>query len=1062
VPDNDYRLQLAADLSQLERGLARITNQLAGVVGGLNETDAGLKKTATSSKTAGDGMNKFSTSLNSTRYALYDVSRTMLVAGAALVAFGLAPTKVAIDFQREFASVQRTVSGAGQDIKDQLKDLSTQIPVAFKNLTEIATLGGQLGIGKEGIVQFTETVAKLTATTNLTADVAGTALGRFQSFGLVTSAQFEKLASAILKVGVNSVATESQIVTIATRIAGIGKLAGLNAQTLVGFAGALASVGVQSYAASGSTIRLIQKMQDAVTNGGSKLETFAKVAGVSTDEFKKAFGTEKFNPIFQSFVENLGNVQRAGGNVNDILDKLSLSGAIDSRTFSQLAAASGTVAQSFKDANTGFQSAKTLNEQYGRVAETTASKITELGNSIMNLLDTIGSQTTGPLAGFVSMLTDAAKALSQFLSTPTGQNFAIIATGIALVSGALLLLSSIAARGAASLIGMVTAIKGLGAESIRSTGFLAALNAELAASGPLGQKAAVGLNAVSIAMKAVTGLFVVGTISAGIGDLVDQFNKWTGQRQEADQMTKTLDKAGNSYKKLIDSVVNAKGAFNLGSGMLGVGNAASSSRQFSWFYDILEKVNSFSGGQKLASQFDTTGILKFRDEIKQLDQALAGEATKNPAQAAIQYKYLSDALKDAGYSSKEIAAIIPQSTKALAEHKTEVDKATKALEQYADQSGVSASFIERLSAATGLDAKGIDKWVEGYQKSVAPLTDFNNIVKQVQTGLEAAAEAQAKSIGGDSKASDFYDGQSVSLQQFTDQLNANNQAQLTWAQNLVTISATYGPQAAQPFIDAGYSAVTSSVLQQLVNATPEQAQAYIAAQQQAADLASAAMAQRILASGYVVTEAGGQIGMDTAKKMADLLGLGVGFPEALAQLQLKLTSDPLVPKVNTEPAKNQILSLTQIPYPDVVIGVRVNLLTNIQRAVNNAQIQANQYASGNAYASGGLVRGRGTGTSDSIPARISNGEYIIKASRVRQLGVGYLDALNGGRSVAPGHFADGGPVSGGGMGITELGPMSLRRLESAVRNQVDVYLGDEHIARSSNRGNARMASRGAD
>jgi TP901 family phage tail tape measure protein len=493
VPDNDYRLSLAADLSQMERGLAQITNQLAGVVGGLNETDAAIKKTENSTKTAAQSQTKFSTSLNSTRYALYDVSRTMLVAGAALLAFGLAPTKVAIDFQREFANVQRTVSGAGDDIKNELKDLSTQIPVTFKNLTEIATLGGQLGISKDGIVEFTETIAKLTATTNLSADVAGTALGRFQSFGLVTSGQFEKLASSILRVGVTSVATESQIVTIATRIAGIGKLAGLNAQTLVGFAGALASVGVQSYAASGSTIRLIQKMQEAVTNGGDKLATFARVAGVSTDTFKAAFGTEKFNPIFQSFIENLGNVQKAGGNVNKVLDDLGLKGAIDSRTFSQLAAASGTVSKSFEEAAKGFSSASTLNEQYGRVASTTASKIQELGNSIMNLLDSVGSATTGPLGDFVSLLIDATRGLTSFLSTSPGQTFALIATAVAVLSGAVLILGSIASRGAASLIGLVTAVKGLGAESATSTGFMAALNAELAASGPLGAKAAAGM-----------------------------------------------------------------------------------------------------------------------------------------------------------------------------------------------------------------------------------------------------------------------------------------------------------------------------------------------------------------------------------------------------------------------------------------------------------------------------------------------------------------------------------------------------------------------------------------
>ena len=401
--NNDYRLQLAADLSQVEKGLASLTNQLSGVVGGLNETDAALKKTGQASAEAGKGSQRFATSLNSTRYALYDMSRGLLVTGAAFLAFGLAPTKVAIDFQREFANVQRTVEGAGQGIKNELKELSTQIPITFKDLTEIATLGGQLGMGKESITQFTETVAKLTATAAISADVAGTALGRFEGFGLVTSKEFTNLASAILKVGVNSVATDQQIITIATRIAGVGKSAGLNAATLVGFAGALASVGIQAYGASGSTIRLIQKMQAATISGGEKLETFAKVAGVSSDQFKKAFGTEKFNPIFQSFIKNLGNLAVTGKDVNLVLKELGLSGAIDSRTFTQLAAAPGVTADAFKNAISGFKEATELNLQYGNISDTVAAKITKLGNAILNLMDTVGSQTTGPLGAFLSL-----------------------------------------------------------------------------------------------------------------------------------------------------------------------------------------------------------------------------------------------------------------------------------------------------------------------------------------------------------------------------------------------------------------------------------------------------------------------------------------------------------------------------------------------------------------------------------------------------------------------------------------------------------------------------------
>jgi TP901 family phage tail tape measure protein len=47
------------------------------------------------------------------------------------------------------------------------------------------------------------------------------------------------------------------------------------------------------------------------------------------------------------------------------------------------------------------------------------------------------------------------------------------------------------------------------------------------------------------------------------------------------------------------------------------------------------------------------------------------------------------------------------------------------------------------------------------------------------------------------------------------------------------------------------------------------------------------------------------------------------------------------------------------------------------------------------FAAGGLVTGPGTATSDSIPARLSAGEYVVRAAAVQRVGVAFLDAING-------------------------------------------------------------------
>ncbi len=69
-------------------------------------------------------------------------------------------------------------------------------------------------------------------------------------------------------------------------------------------------------------------------------------------------------------------------------------------------------------------------------------------------------------------------------------------------------------------------------------------------------------------------------------------------------------------------------------------------------------------------------------------------------------------------------------------------------------------------------------------------------------------------------------------------------------------------------------------------------------------------------------------------------------------------------------------------------------------------------ATAKGFADGGLVRGAGDGRSDSIPAWLSHGEYVIPANSVAQYGTGFLDAVRDGR-VAPVAPAAGGGGQGG-------------------------------------------------
>jgi hypothetical protein len=71
----------------------------------------------------------------------------------------------------------------------------------------------------------------------------------------------------------------------------------------------------------------------------------------------------------------------------------------------------------------------------------------------------------------------------------------------------------------------------------------------------------------------------------------------------------------------------------------------------------------------------------------------------------------------------------------------------------------------------------------------------------------------------------------------------------------------------------------------------------------------------------------------------------------------------------------------------------------------------------NTYAAGGFISGPGGPRSDMIPAMLSNGEYVVKASSVAKYGKGFMDQINSGSlnpfqgsSMQPRMFADGGMV----------------------------------------------------
>lgn len=94
------------------------------------------------------------------------------------------------------------------------------------------------------------------------------------------------------------------------------------------------------------------------------------------------------------------------------------------------------------------------------------------------------------------------------------------------------------------------------------------------------------------------------------------------------------------------------------------------------------------------------------------------------------------------------------------------------------------------------------------------------------------------------------------------------------------------------------------------------------------------------------------------------------------------------------------------------------------------------------FASGGLIRGHGTGTSDSNLIKGSSGEYVVRASSVAAFGTRFMDHINNGVIPAIKGFAAGGLI-GGGSGMS--GTFGMAPAHAASGRPLHLHLGNGNV-----------------
>jgi TP901 family phage tail tape measure protein len=298
----------------------------------------------------------------------------------------------AIEFESAFAGVRKTVNATEQEFKKLeagILQMSRDIPIAATELAKIQELAGQLGVsGVKNLTKFTETVAKIGVTTNLTTESAATSFARIANIMKLPLDQVDRMASSVVELGNNSATMESEIIEFANRIAGAGAVAGLSTADILGFGAAFSSVGVSAERGGTAVNKTLLDMAMAVEKGGVQLQTFAQVSGQTSEEFARGF-KENAGRQFALFIEGLG---RQGVKGAQTLERLGLADQRLIQSFLSVGGATGILTKSIDLSNEAWQKNLALNEEAAKRFDTTASRIQLMQNNINLLQIEIGTK----------------------------------------------------------------------------------------------------------------------------------------------------------------------------------------------------------------------------------------------------------------------------------------------------------------------------------------------------------------------------------------------------------------------------------------------------------------------------------------------------------------------------------------------------------------------------------------------------------------------------------------------------------------------------------------------
>lgn len=402
--------------------LNRAQTELINLNGALSENARYLQEAKDSATGTAKSIDEFGFSTKNAGSSVGALSAALQAAGVAATLKEIADAihacvDASMEFETAMANFNKVAKLSDSELSimaEQIKQLSTEIPATASEIAQVAEASSRLGIAKEHVLEFTKVMVNLGGVSDLSAEQAATALARFANIVGTSADDYERLGSTIVALGNNFATSESEITNMASRLAAAGKLAHLSEPQIMGLAAAMSSVGIEAEAGGTAMTQTLTAMEKAVTSGGKKLDEFARIAGMSSEQFSDAWQKEPIAAI-QAFIAGLGDLDSQGESATQVLEELGLSGIRQSNMLKSLALASETLAGTLATADQAWRGNTELAETAAAKYDTTEAKMQLAANAANNLKIAVGDQLTPALGILADIGTGAFSWAADFI-----------------------------------------------------------------------------------------------------------------------------------------------------------------------------------------------------------------------------------------------------------------------------------------------------------------------------------------------------------------------------------------------------------------------------------------------------------------------------------------------------------------------------------------------------------------------------------------------------------------------------------------------------------------------